>query len=204
MNDESYRAYGNPEKVKTFLEDSMLVVGDDMFMTSSNALAHDLFTVYVFPHDYTFKLFGNTAVLSYLVTGYEIYNGDTIFYNVRDLKTFALDSGKWKVASLSHGFQIKNYFKPVAEKNQKHYASYAGVYKIKPGNFDTVFVKDGKLYDKITGDSVASWDFPVNDDEYMTKDYLDRFVFGKDSTGAISYYTTILRDGQRWKCPKIK
>src|SRR5450631_250188 len=80
LNYENYRAYGNPEKFQSFCEDSMLVVGDDMFMTSSNAMAHDLYRVSVFPHDYTFRLFGNTAVISYLWTGYDVNNGDTIFH----------------------------------------------------------------------------------------------------------------------------
>ena len=51
-----------------------------------------------------------------------------------------------------------NYFKPVAETNQKNFSSYAGVYKIN-NTLDTFFVKDGKLHDKSGSDT---WDFPVN------------------------------------------
>ncbi len=202
LNDECYRTLGNPEKYQSFCEDSMLVVGDDMFMTSSNALSHDLLHIYALPQDYTFKLFGNTAVISYLWVGYDLNNGDTIFHNLRNLRTFVYNNEKWKVASNSFGKVSVNYFKPVAEINQKNYPSYTGIYKIKPGIYDTVFVKDGKLYDKSGGD--ATWDFPVNNSEYMTSENLDRITFGKDSGGAIAYVTVIEPDGQSFRCPKIK
>jgi hypothetical protein len=207
LNDECYHSYNNPKKFQSFCEDSMLVVRDDHFMISSSAMSYDLARIYVFPHDYTFRLFGNTAVISYLITGYEILKGDTIFRSSRNLRTFAFDNGKWKIASNTSnasGSNNVNYFKPVSEKNQKNYASYVGVYKVDTNIFDTIFVKDGKLYDRQTGDSNAYWNFPVNDNEYMNHYNLDRIVFGKDSKGVIAYYTDKLFDGQEFKCPKIK
>jgi|SRR5450755_823202 hypothetical protein len=204
LNDASYRAYDNPKKFQSFCEDSMLVVGDNMFMTSSYAMSHDLNHISVFPHDYTFKLFGNTAVISYLVTGYEILKGDTIFHSSRNLRTFALNNGKWKVVSNASGSLSVNYYKPVTEKNQKYYASYVGVYKVDTNFFDTIFVKDGKLYDRVTGDSNSYWNFPVNDNEYMTRFNLDRIVFGKDAKGVVAYYTDKLIDGRELKCLKVK
>jgi hypothetical protein len=204
LNDECYHAYDNPKKFQSFCEDSMLVVSDDNFMTSSFAMSHDLNRISVYPHDYTFKLFGNTAVISYLITGYEILKGDTIFHRSRNLRTFAFNNGKWKVASNASGSQTVNYYKPVAEKNQKYYASYVGVYKVDTNFFDTIFVKGGKLYDRVTGDSNAYWNFPVNDNEYMTRFNLDRIVFGKDSKGVVAYYTDKLIDGRELKCLKVK
>ncbi|HEY1869630.1 MAG TPA: hypothetical protein VGG71_01160, partial [Chitinophagaceae bacterium] len=107
LNDECYRAYPNPEKVQAFFEDSLLVAGPDQFMTSSYAVSHDLGSISVLPHNYTFKLFGNTAVLSYLLSAYEIIDGDTIYHNTRDLKTFVFSNGKWKVACFSVAPQTK-------------------------------------------------------------------------------------------------
>lgn len=204
LNDECYRTLGNPEKYQSFCEDSMLVVGDDMFMTSSNALSHDLLHTYVLPHDYTFRLFGSTAVISYLWTGYDLLNGDTIFHSLRNLRTFAFSNGKWKVVSNAVGSQFKNYFKPIKDKHVKDYGSYAGVYKQSGGNFDTIFVKDGKLYDRQTGDSNAYWNFAVNDNEYMNPLNLDRVIFGRDSKGEVAYYIDRMFDGQEYNCPKIK
>jgi hypothetical protein len=201
LNDECYHSYDNPKKFQSFCEDSMLVLRDDVFMTSSNAMSQDLIRISVFPHDYTFKLSGNTAIISYLWAGYEIFNGDTIFYSGRNLRTFALNNGKWKIAVNASGSHSVNYFKPVAEINQKNYSSYAGIYK-ENATFDTVFVKDGKLYDKSGGD--PTWDFPVNNSEYMTIENLERITFGKDSAGTISYFTVIEPDGQKFRCPKIK
>jgi len=204
LNDSCYRAYGNPEKFRSFCEDSMLIVGDDKFMTSSNAMSQDLARISVFPHDYTFRLFGYTALISYLITAYDIINSDTIFRSSRNLRTFAFNNGKWKVVSNAVGFQFKNYFKPVNDKHVKEYESYAGVYQVVPGIFDTIFVKDGKLYDRQTYDSSTHWYFPVNDNEYMNRGNLDRVVFGKNSKGKVAYYIDMLFDGQEFKCLKIK
>jgi len=204
LNDECYRAYDDPKKFRSFCEDSMLVVGNDNFMTSSYAMSNDLNRISVYPHDYTFKLFGNTAVISYLITGYEILKGDTIFHRSRNLRTFAFNNGNWKIASNASISQLINYYKPVPEKNQKYYPSYVGVYQVDTNIFDTIFVKDGKLYDRQTGDSNAYWNFPVNDNEYMAPYNLDRIVFGRDSKGVVAYYTDKLINGQELKCLKIK
>jgi hypothetical protein len=202
LNDSSYRAYGNPEKFQSFCEDSMFGVGGNAFFNSSNAFSHDLLRVSVLPHDYSFKLFGKTAMLSYLWTGYEILNGDTVFKNLRNLKTFVLNNGHWKIAGNAAASQSINYFKPVIDKHEKEYASYVGIYQVKPGDMDTVFVKDGKLFDKDGGD--AEWVFPVSDNEYMIDGDLSRISFWKDTKGVASYYTVTYPDGQQWKCPKIK
>jgi hypothetical protein len=202
LNDECYHAYGNPEKFKTFCQDSMFAVGDNSFFNSSNALSHDLSRILVFPHDYSFQLFGNTAIISYLFKAYEIINGDTIFYNLRNLRTFVMDKEAWKIAANASTVQTVNYFKPIVDKHVKDYSSYVGIYQLNDRQVDTIFTRDGKLYDKMGfGDT---YDFAVNENEYMIKDDLSRLSFGKDSKGAVAYYTITKPDGQYWKCPKIK
>jgi hypothetical protein len=204
LNDSNYHAYDNPKKFQSFCEDSMLVIGGQDFYTSSNTWSHDLPRISVYPHDYTFKLFGNTAVISYLLTSYYILKGDTSFHSVRNLRTFVFDNGNWKIASNATDAQLVNRYKPVVEKNQKYYPSYVGVYQIDKNIFDTVFVKDGKLYDRETGGGDANWNFPVNDNEYMIPDNLDRIVFGRDSKGVVAYYTDKLIDGRELKFLKVK
>ena len=201
LNDECYHAYGNPEKFKSFCEDSMFASGGNNFFTSSNALSRDLLRILVYPHDYSFQLFGNTAIISYLFSAYEIFNSDTIFYSLRNLRTFVLDKGSWKVAANSSAVQTVNYFKPIVDKHEKDYASYVGVYQFN-SSLDTVFIRDGKLYDK--GGYGDTYNFAVNDNEYMFDGDLTRLSFGRDAKGAVSYYTITNPDGQHWKCPKIK
>jgi|GEM_PF-1916656 len=194
----------NPNKYQALCVDSLLTVGDNMFMSSAYALSHDLSAGIAVPaHDYTFRLIGNTAILSYLSVSYEMVNGDSVFDSKRTLKTFVLDSGKWKMAAVAFGTRDVNYFTPVAEKHQKEYPQYAGIYQYDAQYADTVFVKDGKLYDAATGGK-PDLNFPVSDSEYMTKGNLFKVVFGKDAKGRIAYYTEIRSDGQRWKLPKVK
>jgi hypothetical protein len=202
LNEEIYRSMDNPEKYQTFFEDSMLYVADGEIVTSIKKLSHDLWARYILPHDYTFRLFGNTAVLSYLSTSYELVNKDTIFHSLRSLRTFALNNGKWKVTCSGLSNVPVNYFKPIVDKHEKDYASYVGNYQINSREVDTVFTKDGKLFDKSGGDAVLN--FPVNDNEYMINGDLGRLSFGKDCKGVVSYYTITNQDGQSWKCPKIK
>jgi len=203
LNEEIFRSMENPEKFQTFCEDSMLsALSDGEIKTSSIALSHDLWHNYILPHDYTFRLFGNTAVLSYLYTNYEIFNKDTIFHNLRSLKAFVFNNGKWRVACAAGAEVPVNYFKAIIDKHEKDYASYVGNYQFKSSEVDTVFVKDSKLYDKSGGDS--NLNFPVSDGEYMIKGDLSRLSFGKDSKGVVAYYTITNSDGQQWKCPKIK
>src|SRR5450755_711477 len=79
----------NPNKYQALCVDSLLTVGDNMFMSSAYALSHDLSAGIAVPaHDYTFRLIGNTAILSYLSVSYEIIHSDTIFDSKRTLKTF--------------------------------------------------------------------------------------------------------------------
>jgi hypothetical protein len=202
LNEEMFRSMGNPEKYQTFCEDSMLAAfSNGGIKESSTALSHDLTPYYTLPHDYVFRLFGKTAILSYLYISYEIFNNDTIFHSIRSLKTFVFNNGGWKVVGTA-GVEIPvNYFKPVIDKNEKNYALYSGYYQYNKNEIDTIFVKDGKLYDKSGNEN---WNFPVNDNAYMINGDLGRLSFGKDSNGNIAYYTITNPDGQKWKCPKIK
>ena len=57
LNDEIYSAYSNPEKFRSYCEDSMLVVGKDHFFKSSIAFSNDLPSHFLVPpHDYTFSI----------------------------------------------------------------------------------------------------------------------------------------------------
>jgi hypothetical protein len=49
------------------------------------------------PHDFTFRLFGRTAILSFLNTIYDLYNNDTIYSTRRVTKVFIEDQGAWKM-----------------------------------------------------------------------------------------------------------
>ncbi len=203
ISHEMFQARNNPEKLKKYYEDSLLVVGDDFFMTSSEDFLRDLYThISVPPHDFTIKLFGNTAIVSSLETVYDLINGDTIFHSLRNLRIFAFNGEKWKVASYAFGKQTVNYYRPVIGNHEKAYAAYVGIYQSNVHEADTVFVKDGNLFDKSGSD--AQLNFPVSDNEYMINGDLGKLSFGRDAKGVVSYYTITNPDGQHWKCPKIK
>jgi len=203
LNEEIYRSMGNPEKFRTLYEDSVVAaLANGEITTSSIAFSHDLWHNYILPHDYTFRLFGKTAILSFLFTAYEIQNKDSIFHSIRGTKTFVFNNGQWKVACAAATEIYNNHFKPIVDKHVKDYASYVGIYQYNASQLDTVFIKDGKLYDK--GGSGDTYDFAVNDNEYMFDGDLTRLSFGRDAKGLVSYYTITNPDGQHWKCPKIK
>ena len=204
MVEASKDAHLHPEKYEQYCEDSMLFQFDDEFLTSATALSHDMGIISVPPHDYTFRLFGNTALLSFLETVYEVIRGDTIFFNVRIMKTFAFTNGRWKMAASTSSLQQANYNKQLKEKHQALYPDYTGVYQINLQLADTVFIKDGKLYDRYTS-APETLNFPVSDSEYMVNIDLTRVVYGgKDVNGKVAYYTIIRPDGQRYKVPKVK
>ena len=192
------------EKYASFCEDSLISLYDGNYMTSAYAVSHDLSNGIIKPpHEIAFRLYGSSAILSFLEKFYEIINGDSIFHEVRIVKTFVQDNGTWKMATMCTALQPVNYFKPVQEKNPQLYNEYAGVYQLKPSVADTVFVKDGKLHEAFTGEN-PSIDFPVNDSEYMVKDDLSRIIFGRDTKGKISSYTYVRYDGQRFKALKLR
>lgn len=188
----------------SFCEDSLISLYDGIYMTSAYAVSNDLLHGLITPpHDFTFRLYGNTAILSFREKAYEILNSDSIFHDLRVVKTFVQNNGTWKMASMCTALQPVNYFMPIAEKHQELYNEYAGVYQFNSSTADTVFVKDGKLYEAFT-DQKPSIDFPINDSEYMVKDDLGRIIFGRIPKGKISYYTFVRYDGQRFKVPKVR
>ncbi len=192
------------EKYASFCEDSLIFSYDGIYMTSAYAVSNDLIHgMSTPPHDVAFRLYGNTAILSFREKSYEIANGDSVFHDVRIVKTFVQDHGTWKMAAICTALQPVNYFKAVAEKHPQLYNEYAGVYQLNSSTADTVFIKDGKLYEAFTGEN-PSIDFPVNDSEYMVKDDLGRIIFGRDLKGKISYFTLVRYDGQRLKAPKVR
>ena len=198
-------ATADPAKYESYSEDSMMSMYDRAFSSSAHSLSHDLSNGNtVSPHDYKFRLFSNTALLTFLQTFYEVINGDSVFQNVRVMKTFVFNNGQWKQASMCTSLQQENYFKPVAENHQNEYNDYAGVYQWKDGFADTVFVKDGKLYERFTNEE-PTLNFPVSDSEYMEKHDLSRVVYNnRDKNGKVAFYTFIRSDGQRFRVPKMK
>jgi len=193
-----------PKKWISFCADSIIAGYDQDFTTSPVAVAHDLGDgISEQPHQYTFLLYDKTAILSYLFTSYELFNGDTLFHHLRATETFAYVDGKWKLIGLFDALQPVNYFSRVMDKHASMYKKYAGLYQWKKNLFDSLFVKDGKLYSVVGGEEPEE-NFPVNDSEYMTKDDFGRVKFNMDRNGKVISYTYTKHDGQKVKAIKIK
>ena len=192
-------------KFASFCDDSLLCSENSTFMPSAYALSQDLINgLIVPPHDYTFRLISNTALLSYIETTFEVIGYDTAFQNRRVTKVFVLKNDEWKMGGLFiNASQNDNYTPGVPEKNKQLYNDYIGIYQWKSNMADTFFVKDGKLYDAMT-DSPPTLTFPVSDSEYMSKSDFGKVIFGRDANGKVSHYTYVLTNGQRMRVPKVK
>jgi hypothetical protein len=192
------------ENYSALCNDSLITNNEDDFYTSSDIVARDLSNhVTIPPHDFTFRLFGTTAILSFLNTVYELYNSDTIYSKRRVTKIFNYDRSTWKMVGLFIAPQPVNYVKPVAEKNLTNYKDFAGLYKWKNGLVDTVSVKNGKLYDALTGEK-ENINFPINDSVFMTKEECLKVIFNKGALGKVDSYSLIYPDGQRFHAIKMK
>jgi len=192
------------EKFAFFCEDSVITTYEGNYESSSYALSHDLPKgTTIPPHKFIFRLFDKTVLLSFLVTNYEIIQGDTIYHDVRETKTFILDKGNWKMAAMCVDKQPINYFNPVRNTNTNRYKEFEGVYQWSKSDADTFFIKNDKLYSAFTGNPPVL-NFAINDSEYMPRNGFEKIVFGKDNKGKVSYYTCIMYDGQKIKIPKVK
>ncbi|MBS1600555.1 MAG: hypothetical protein JST75_20175 [Bacteroidetes bacterium] len=194
-----------PANFESFCEDSVIFEDyDDTYFTSSKQISHDLASGTIQPpHDIDFHLYGQTAIISYVESFREHFYNDTIYHEVRAVRTFVNDNGKWKLASGVNTLKPKNYHQPIIEKNQNLYNEYAGIYQVISSFADTFFVKDKKLYYAGTG-GVPQLLFPVNESEYMVKDDLVRVIFGRNPDGKVGYYYMVRPDGQKIKVPKVK
>lgn len=96
-----------------------------------------------------------------------------------------------------------NYVTSLPDKNQSHYNELAGIYQWKAALADTFFVKDGKLFDAMTGSAPAA-DYMVSDSEYMSENDLGKIIFHRNAEGKVDYYSYLMIDGQRVRVPKVK
>jgi len=193
------------KKYMSFCADTIIASSyDGGFSTSPSEVAHDQSDgVAEQPHDFTFMLRDNAAMLSFLYTSYEVFGADTIFHHLRVTKTFVNGNGRWKMASVSSSLQPVNYFKSLAESGNASIGAYSGVYQWRTGLADTITVRAGKLYSRTTSET-AELNFPVNDSEYMTKNDFGRIAFETDLKGNVTGYIYTTYDGQKIHAKKIK
>ncbi len=196
----------NPSDSKvyeSFCEDSLLAMYDQDFSSSSYDVSHDLGSgIVVRPHDFTFRIYPNTVILSYLSTPYELINTDTVFHDIRTMETFVLDNNEWKLASSCASLQGKNYYKP-SLKQPINYYGIPGVYKWTETKFDSFYVKDGMLYDSFNGEA-PTMNYTVDDSTFMINNDLGKINFIKDKNGIATAYSYTRYDGQKIRIPKMK
>lgn len=191
------------KRYRSYCEDSLLLTYDGQFQQSSAAVASDLMNgVLEQPHDFTFRIYENTVILSYLSKAFELVNGDTVIHNTRTLKTFVRDGGQWKMAASALSLQQDNFFRP-APKQPSDFSGIPGVYGWTKEKSDSFYVQNGKLYD-VFNSQPPEENFAVNDSAFMIKNDLARIYFTRDGNHKVTGYIYERYDGQRIHIPKVR
>lgn len=208
IQETAYNERNDPDRIKKMAatcEDSLIFIGGDDggLATSANAYTHDLADGYTIkPHDRTFRIYGNTVIVTSLHQAYKLFGKDTLYLNVRSSKIFIKNGATWKMAYTTYAPLPVIYTKP-ANIDAAKYAEYTGLYKSDPAVTDTIIADDKKLYVSSTG-SPRSELIPVNDSIFIGEGYFGKTGFYKDPTGKVQGYYFEWNDGQRLYFPRLK
>ena len=201
--DETNRA----KKIGSTLADSLVVVYEDAsYVTSSEAYTKELGGAWKERlHDFTFRLYENTAVAVGTGTFMHFIGMDTLYNKIRVAKTFVKIQGEWKMVFSSVVSVDTTYNIKAVAVDPKRLQSYAGVYQFTKFSADTISVSDNKLFVASTGDSKPQDAFvPINDSTFAIKDDWAKIIFSRNASGKITHYIYVRPDGQRARIPKIK
>jgi hypothetical protein len=189
-------------KYAEFCHDSLLTItGYGSLLTSSYDASQDLVDGYADTiHNITFRLYGNTAILTGQAKMFVLINNDTLYENIWISKVFMNFDGVWKMVLRNSGPLGTNYRIPVKIEAAK-LMKYEGVYGFPMDVADTFRVENEHLY-QVEKNKPKVQFYPLNDSTYFTKDDLSTIVFRTNSTGAVTHFDWILPDGQSVKIPR--
>jgi len=153
------------------------------------------------PGDFLVHVYGSTAVINLQVTIHEQFADADIVTGQRTTETYVKQNGSWLLIAKQWSNLPVNFRKPVAV-DASVYKDYVGEYEWRPGNVETVVVKDGKLWSQM-GD-MAEY-LPSGVDTFFLKEGdLATFEFSRDARGHVIGYTYRRIDGQEIHVKKIK
>ncbi|HSZ60157.1 MAG TPA: DUF4440 domain-containing protein [Terriglobales bacterium] len=153
------------------------------------------------PSDYLAHLYGNTAVISLRVSVHEGFNDTDVVTEQRVTETYYKQNGSWLLIAKQWSNLPINFRKPVAV-DANAYGDYIGEYEWRPGNVETVVVKDGKLWSQT--ERTLEY-LPAGLDTFFLKEGdLATFTFSRDTQGHVIGYTYHRIDGQEIYVRKIR
>jgi ketosteroid isomerase-like protein len=155
------------------------------------------------PRDYVVHVYGDTAVLNYLVTIHEQFTDADIISEQRATETYIKQKGSWLLIARQWGNLPVNFHKPVAVDTSA-YKDYVGKYEWRPlDQAETVSVKGGKLWTDF-GEDMDEEYFPLGSETFFVKNDLGNVTFVRDAQGRVTGYTYHRWDGQEIHAKKIR
>jgi hypothetical protein len=155
------------------------------------------------PRDFVVRLYSNTAVINYRVTGHEQFGDSDIISEMRITETYIKQNGSWRLVAKHWGNLPVNFHNPVAADTSA-YKDYVGSYQWRPsGDLETVSLKDGKLWTRFGNEGDEEY-LPLSSDTFFVRDDLGSAQFVRDAQGRVIGYTYHRFDGQEIHVKKIK
>jgi hypothetical protein len=153
--------------------------------------------------DIFFHKTGNTAVLNFRMTEFEVFNNkDTIYSTFERAEVYTFLDGRWQIV-FSQLTPISENHLAVLSKYPAKMIGDTGIYLWYNGKADTITYANNKLYSKITHGSKEQL-FALNDSVAILKDYLDKTIFHHDLNGNATCCEYVRPDGQSLKAIKIR
>lgn len=154
--------------------------------------------------DFLVHVYGNAAVLNFRLTAHELFRDSDIITEMRHTQTFVKKEGQWLLIAEQWGALPINFRKPVIA-DVSNYKDYVGEYEWREGGpVDRVWLKDGKLLARMTGESQDHEYKPLGSGTFFLEDDLGSVTFVRDAQGHVSGYTYQRADGQEVHAKKVK
>jgi ketosteroid isomerase-like protein len=145
------------------------------------------------PRDYVIHVYGDTAVLNYLVTTHEQFTDSDIISEQRATEIYIKQNGSWLLIARQWGNLPVNFHKPVAVDGSL-YKDYVGEYQWRPlGHVETVSLRSGKLWSQF-GKGEDEY-LPLGPETFFVKSDLGSVTFVRDAQGHVTGYTYHRWDG---------
>lgn len=158
------------------------------------------------PRQYVVHVYGDTAVLNFLVTDLEQYGDKTIVNEQRRTETWHKQAGRWLLIAVQWDNTPVNFRKPAAVDHSL-FKDYVGRYEWRPGDvIDTVTEKDGRLWSRF-GDESTDIDeyFPAGEETFFIREGdLGTVTFLRNTAREVIGYTSHRTDGQDIVVRKIE
>jgi ketosteroid isomerase-like protein len=152
--------------------------------------------------DYVVHVYGNMAVVNFLVTTHEKFTDTEIVTDQRVTETYVKQGGSWLLVARQWATVPDNHRSPLAV-DPGVYQAYVGQYQSRPlEDVETISVTGGRLWSKFG--AYAQEYIPLGADSFFIKPDLGTTTFSRDAQGRVTGYTYRFADGQEVHVKKIQ